>query len=63
MSTKTTFKRISLATVAAMGFGLLTVVPANAGTEVLTDIDGVSISAVQSSGRTGIAAGPSCESR
>jgi trimeric autotransporter adhesin len=30
MSTKTTFKRIALATVAAMGFGLLSVVPANA---------------------------------
>ena len=39
MSTKTTFKRIALATVAAMGFGLLSVVPANAaivyGTVVL----------------------------
>jgi len=32
MSTKTTFKRVALATVAAMGFGLLSVVPANAGT-------------------------------
>jgi hypothetical protein len=31
MSTKTTFKRVALATVAAMGFGLLSVVPANAG--------------------------------
>jgi hypothetical protein len=30
MSTKTTFKRIALATVAAMGFGLLSVVPAAA---------------------------------
>jgi len=30
MSTKTTFKRIALATVAAMGFGLLSVVPASA---------------------------------
>jgi trimeric autotransporter adhesin len=30
MSTKTTFKRIALGTVAAMGFGLLSVVPANA---------------------------------
>jgi len=30
MSTKTTFKRIALATVAAMSFGLLSVVPANA---------------------------------
>jgi len=30
MSTKTTFKRVALGTVAAMGFGLLSVVPANA---------------------------------
>jgi trimeric autotransporter adhesin len=30
MSTKTTFKRVALATVAAMGFGLLSVVPASA---------------------------------
>jgi hypothetical protein len=30
MSTKTTFKRVALATVAAMGFGLLSVAPANA---------------------------------
>ena len=56
MSTKTTFKRIALATVAAMGFGLLSVVPANAGTEVITDIDGVAITTVHPSGRTGVAA-------
>jgi hypothetical protein len=56
MSTKTTFKRIALATVAAMGFGLLSVVPANAGTEVITDIDGVAITTVYPSGRTGVAA-------
>jgi trimeric autotransporter adhesin len=31
MSTKTTFKRIALATVAVMGFGLLSVAPASAG--------------------------------
>jgi hypothetical protein len=31
MSTKTTFKRIALATVAAMGFGLFTASPSNAG--------------------------------
>ena len=30
MSTKTTFKRIALGTVAALGFGLLSVVPASA---------------------------------
>ena len=30
MSTKTTFKRIALVTVAAMGFGLLSVVPSTA---------------------------------
>jgi hypothetical protein len=38
MSTKTTFKRVALATVAAMGFGLLSVVPANA---TASDITGV----------------------
>jgi hypothetical protein len=32
MSTKTTFKRIALGTVAALGFGLLSVVPASAAT-------------------------------
>ena len=36
MSTKTTFKRIALATVAAMGFGLLSVVPAKAASTVPT---------------------------
>ena len=38
MSTKTTFKRIALVTVAALGFGVLTsVVPANAaGTSAIT---------------------------
>ena len=36
MSTKTTFKRIALATVAAMGFGLLSVAPANAATQTFT---------------------------
>jgi hypothetical protein len=56
MSTKTTFKRIALATVAAMGFGLLSVVPANAGTEAIADIDGVAITTVHPSGRTGVAA-------
>jgi hypothetical protein len=56
MSTKTTFKRIALATVAAMGFGLLSVVPANAVTEEITDIDGVAITTVFPSGRTGVAA-------
>jgi hypothetical protein len=33
MSTKTTFKRIALVTVAAMGFGLLSVVPSTATTQ------------------------------
>jgi hypothetical protein len=36
MSTKTTFKRVALATVAAMGFGLLSVVPASAGASATT---------------------------
>ena len=36
MSTKTTFKRIALATVAAMGFGLLSVAPAQAATGAAT---------------------------
>jgi trimeric autotransporter adhesin len=36
MSTKTTFKRVALATVAAMGFGLLSVVPANAAVATST---------------------------
>jgi trimeric autotransporter adhesin len=44
MSTKTTFKRIALATVAAMGFGLLSVVPANAAVGAV--VWGVSNSAV-----------------
>ncbi len=39
MSTKTTFKRVALATVAAMGFGLLSVVPANAGVVATAWID------------------------
>ena len=39
MSTKTTFKRIALATVAAMSFGLLSVVPANAGVVTTAWID------------------------
>jgi trimeric autotransporter adhesin len=38
MSTKTTFKRIALATVAAMGFGLLSVVPANAANGDITGV-------------------------
>ena len=33
MSTKTTFKRIALVTVAAMGFGLLSVAPSTATTQ------------------------------
>jgi trimeric autotransporter adhesin len=48
MSTKTTFKRIALGTVAAMGFGLLSVAPANAAA---TDLGGsvVTVTAVSSS--------------
>jgi hypothetical protein len=38
MSTKTTFKRVALATVAAMGFGLLSVVPANAAASDITGV-------------------------
>jgi hypothetical protein len=44
MSTKTTFKRIALATVAAMGFGLLSVVPASAAVGAV--VWGVSNSAI-----------------
>ena len=36
MSTKTTFKRIALVTVAALGFGLMSVAPSNAANAVLT---------------------------
>jgi len=37
MSTKTTFKRIALVTVAALGFGVMSVVPSNAATQVDTN--------------------------
>jgi hypothetical protein len=45
MSTKTTFKRVALATVAAMGFGLLSVVPASAEAEATTELTTVAIAA------------------
>ena len=41
MSTKTTFKRIALVTVAALGFGVLSVVPSNAAAQ----LDSVTVSA------------------
>ena len=40
MSTKTTFKRVALVTVAALGFGLMSVVPSQA----VTSIDTLSLS-------------------
>jgi hypothetical protein len=36
MSTKTTFKRIALVTVTALGFGVLSVAPSQAANAVLT---------------------------
>ena len=42
MSTKTTFKRIALATVASMGFGLLSVVPANAAESLASVVTSIS---------------------
>jgi len=49
MSTKTTFKRVALATVAAMGFGLLSVVPGNAASSVAAKISSIALSADVSS--------------
>jgi len=49
MSTKTTFKRIALATVAAMGFGLLSVVPGNAASSAAAKISSIALSADVSS--------------
>jgi trimeric autotransporter adhesin len=40
MSTKTTFKRIALVAVAALGFGMLTVAPSSATNTVLKFVDG-----------------------
>jgi hypothetical protein len=42
MSTKTTFKRIALVTVAALGFGVMSVVPSNA----VVNADSLTLSAV-----------------
>ena len=41
MSTKTTFKRISLVAVASLGFGVLSVVPSNAALSALVDEVGI----------------------
>ena len=42
MSTKTTFKRIALVAVAAMGFGMLSVVPSSAAHTYQADVLSVS---------------------
>jgi hypothetical protein len=55
MSTKTTFKRIALVTVAALGFGMMTSVPSFAAA-VAADIDAAAITTVKPSGRTSVAA-------
>jgi integrase len=50
MSTKTTFKRIALVAVAALGFGLLSVVPSTAastGTAILLKQQGVHVTTAQ----------------
>jgi len=46
MSTKTTFKRIALVAVAALGFGMLSVVPSNAATALSLSLSSTSITAV-----------------
>jgi len=48
MSTKTTFKRIALVTVAAMGFGVMSVVPSNA----VINADSLTLSAVTAAQNT-----------
>jgi hypothetical protein len=53
MSTKTTFKRIALVAVAALGFGTLTVAPATAG--VITTVTGIT-AGTSSPARLGVAA-------
>ena len=55
MSTKTSIKRIALVAVSALGFGLLSVMPAKA-TEEATDIDGISVTTSMPSNRTGVTA-------
>lgn len=52
MSTKTTLKRVSLVAVAALGFGLLSVVPSSAGT---SSADLTSLSSATSTGTVGTA--------
>ena len=52
MSTKTTFKRIALVTVAALGFGLLSVAPSSA----VTQSDTLALGATATSVTTGTAA-------
>jgi hypothetical protein len=49
MSTKTTFKRIALVTVAALGFGVMSVVPSNAATQA----DTLTLSAATATMQTG----------
>jgi len=46
MSTKTTFKRIALVAVAALGFGMLSVVPSNAATALSMSLSSTSITVV-----------------
>jgi len=48
MSTKTTFKRVALVTVAAMGFGLLSVAPSTATSQ----LDTLTLSAVTTANST-----------
>jgi len=55
MSTKTTFKRIALVAVAALGFGMMTSVPSFAAA-VAADIDAAAITTVKPSARTGVVA-------
>jgi hypothetical protein len=55
MSTKTLRKRIALVAVSALGFGLMSVIPANA-TEVATDIDAITVASSMPSNRTGVTA-------
>ena len=54
MSTKTTFKRVALATVAALGFGMLSTVPASAGTALSFALDKSSITIVGTGAGFGI---------
>jgi len=51
MSTKTTFKRIALVAVAALGFGMLSVVPSTASTALSMSLSSTSITVVGASGK------------